>query len=83
MLYEMIGLLASRIAFDPGDDVYVNIIEKSFVISCATEIAFILSTRVLKEKHIKSKLSKACTVFEVRNMKYQFGFVWPAIEIEF
>lgn len=46
----MIGLLASRIAFDPGDDVYVNIIEKSFVISSATEIAFILSTRGIEGK---------------------------------
>lgn len=66
----------SRIAFDPGDDVYVNVIEKSFVISFAIEIAFILSTGVSKEKYIKSKLLKARMAFEVRNTKFQFGFVW-------
>jgi len=64
-----------------GNDVYVNIIEKSFVISFATEIVFILSTWVSKEKYIKSKLSKAC----MRRLKFEnfdLNLFGQTIEIE-
>lgn len=69
ILCEVIGLSATRIAFDPGDNVHVNITEKRFVINSAAKIAFILSTRTPKEKYVKSKLSKAHAAFDVRDAK--------------